>query len=611
MAQTLEQIQDFKGKYPKQLWYLFLSEMWERFCFYGMRGMLTVFMVSQLNINEKSANLQYGAIQAFVYAFTFVGGLFADKILGFRKSLFWGGLLMIIGSFIIALSPKEFFYIGICFNIIGTGFFKPNISTMVGALYKDGDGRRDAGFGLFYSGINFGAFLGGIIMIWLGKTQSWSLAFGASGVVMIISLAIFIFTQKTLGPIGLSPLTQQTPSKRKILEIITYIGSLLTIPLILKMVTNTEYTDLFMYIIGPATLLYLFFEMRKFSKVENKKLIAALIFILFSVIFWAFFEQSGGSLSLFAYYNLNDLVLGIFHLDPNMANNSANSVFVIIFSPILGIVWLWMNNKKIEPNSGVKFGLGFLFLAVAFYVFYLTVGFANKAGLTSLDIFILAYLIMTFGELCLSPIGLSLMTKLSPLKMQGLMMGMWFLASAYGQYVAGILGANMTVDSKVSESIIDKDETAYPYSLHLLTANNNDVHFEGIITHNSGKETILSTDQIITLQAPAKKIVSSLVYQDVFKSPEAIQSVIKQGQTLTSEILTAFPPKSDFYITQVEMVKSKDDKANVYCIDDITNMQKLISYTNGYKQLGLFALISGIVLLALTPIIKKLMQGEK
>src|SRR6476620_4054461 len=149
----IELIQNFKGKYRKQLWDLFFIEMWERFCFYGMRGMLVVFMVSQLAIDERSANLRYGAIQAFVYAFTFVGGLFADKILGFRKSLFWGGLLMIVGSFIIALSPKKFFYAGICFTIVGTGFFKPNISTMVGALYKPGDSRRDAGFGLFYSGI--------------------------------------------------------------------------------------------------------------------------------------------------------------------------------------------------------------------------------------------------------------------------------------------------------------------------------------------------------------------------------------------------------------------------------------------------------------------------
>ena len=209
---SLEQIQSFQGKYPRQLWYLFLTEMWERFCFYGMRGMLTIFMVTQLFIKEDVANLQYGAIQAFVYAFTFIGGLFADKILGFRKSLLWGGLLMITGSFIIAAAPKDFFYIGTCFSIIGTGFFKPNISTMVGALYKEGDSRRDAGFGLFYSGINIGAMLGGLVCVYLGKFYSWNLAFGSAGIVMIIGLILFLFTQKTLGPIGISPL-KEMPAK--------------------------------------------------------------------------------------------------------------------------------------------------------------------------------------------------------------------------------------------------------------------------------------------------------------------------------------------------------------------------------------------------------------
>ena len=175
---TTTEIQNFSGKYPKQLWYLFFSEMWERFSFYGMRGMLTYFMINQLMMNERDANLQYGATQAFVYAFTFIGGLFADKILGFRKSLFWGGILMIIGSAILAMNPQEFFFMGIAFNIIGTGFFKPNISTMVGRLYKDNDDRRDAGFSLFYSGINIGALLGGYVCIALGKSYSWNIAFG-------------------------------------------------------------------------------------------------------------------------------------------------------------------------------------------------------------------------------------------------------------------------------------------------------------------------------------------------------------------------------------------------------------------------------------------------
>ncbi|MFA9211750.1 MAG: oligopeptide:H+ symporter, partial [Moraxellaceae bacterium] len=190
-ALQLEEIQNFKGKYPKQLWALFFSEMWERFCFYGMRGMLSYFMVDQLLMSDKVANLQYGATQAFVYAFTFIGGLFADKILGFRKSLFWGGILMITGSVLLAIDPTNFFFVGITFNIIGTGFFKPNISSMVGLLYKENDVRRDAGFLLFYSGINIGAFVGGyIIAIGKGSMFSdyipvalrWNVAFGASAV---------------------------------------------------------------------------------------------------------------------------------------------------------------------------------------------------------------------------------------------------------------------------------------------------------------------------------------------------------------------------------------------------------------------------------------------
>ena len=152
-------IRNFEGKYPKQIWFLFLAEMWERFCFYGMRGVLTVFMVEKLMMKDDAANLRYGAIQAFVYTMTFVGGFFADKILGFRRSIVWGGLLMTVGSFTIAASPEKFFYLGTAISIIGTGFFKPNISGVVGLLYHDGDPRRDAGFSLFYSGINVGAFL--------------------------------------------------------------------------------------------------------------------------------------------------------------------------------------------------------------------------------------------------------------------------------------------------------------------------------------------------------------------------------------------------------------------------------------------------------------------
>ena len=460
--QTLQEIQNFKGKYPKQLWYLFFSEMWERFCFYGMRGMLVVFMVNHLAMDEKTANLQYGATQAWVYAFTFIGGLFADKILGLRKSLFWGGILMILGSIILAIDPKNLFFIGISFTIVGTGFFKPNISSMVGQLYQDGDPRRDAGFSFFYMGVNLGALIGGYVCIAVAEGSMWqtlvpehlrwNVGFGFAAFVMIISLLTFTQTQKTLSTIGLSPLQEMLTSKRKILEMATYLGSLLIIPVIIIMVADTKYTDYFMMLIGPASIIYLFYEMKNFSSSENKKLIAALVFIIFSIFFWAFFEQSGGSLSLFAANNLNNTVGGV-ALSPNGVNNSANSLFVIGFAALVGLVWIWMAKKKIEPNTIIKFGLAFLFLAGGFWVFYYTQFFADLNGKTSLGIFTLGWLVITFGELCLSPIGMSAMTKLSPQKTQAVMMGMWFLASAYGQYFAGILGANIAEASEKASNL--------------------------------------------------------------------------------------------------------------------------------------------------------------
>ncbi|MCE3075568.1 peptide MFS transporter [Chryseobacterium gwangjuense] len=503
MSLTLDEIQNFKGKYPRQIWSLFFSEMWERFCFYGMRGMLVFFMISQLNFHEKEANLQYGATQAFVYAFTFVGGLFADKILGFRKSLFWGGLLMIVGSLILATDPHKFFFLGIAFTVVGTGFFKPNISSMVGQLYKPNDSRADAGFSLFYAGINLGALLGGYLCIAIGKGElfaslipeemRWHIAFGFAAVVMVISLINFIFTQKRLGTIGLQPGHPLNEVKSapipKWKEYGVYVLSLIFVPIIMIMVAKTEYTDYFMWTIGPLTLIYLFYEMTKVTSAERKKLWAALVFILFSILFWGIYEQSGGSLSIFAAKNLNKDLLG---LDPNGVNNSGGAFFIIFLAPLIGLLWIWLNKRKIEPNTIIKFGLGFIFLGLGYYVLFATRLFANLQGITSLNFFTIALLVITLGELCLSPIGLSIMTKLSTKNLQGMMMGMWFLASAYGQYVAGIIGAG------------------------LATA--------------------------------------------------------KEGST---------------------------------------NYDALITYTDGYKQLGLYAVIAGVVLILISPFVKKLMQEVK
>ena len=456
---TLEEIQNFEGKYPKQLWYLFLVEMWERFCFYGMRGVLTIFMADQLlglAFSDKEANLKYGAIQAFVYAFTFVGGIFADKILGFKKSLVFGGIVMVLGNLLIAYDPHVYFFYGITLTIIGTGFFKPNISSMVGDLYKEGDPRRDAGFGLFYSGINIGALLGGGICVYLGTSADWgwNYAFLAAAFVMFIGLITFALIRKSLGPIGDSPILEMPQAKRTTREVMVYAGAFLILPLIYIMIINTDYTDYFMYTIGPLAIIYFLYEtFREKEAASRKKLFAALIFIFFSIVFFAIFEQGGGSLALFARENLSHNLL-FFDINPNIVNNSANSLFVIIFSPILGLIWLAMAKKKIEPNTVVKFGLGFILLGAAFYTFYYTRFFANVEGITSLNLFTGAYFLVTIAELCLSPIGLSTMTKLSPKRLGGMMMGLWFLASAYGQYAAGILGAGMSSDNNDASLMI-------------------------------------------------------------------------------------------------------------------------------------------------------------
>jgi proton-dependent oligopeptide transporter, POT family len=487
----LAAIQDFKGAYPKQLWSLAFTEMWERFCFYGNRALLTVFMADQvlgLRLTDGESNLKYGAIQAFVYAFTFIGGLFADKILGFKRSLLWGAVLMILANVVLFVDAQNFFYIGMCLLIVGTGFFKPNISTMVGDLYRDGDARIEAGYGLFYSGINLGATLAGLLMPLIAFKYGYNMAFGASAIAVAIGLVVFLSTKKSLGPIGNTPAHLKNPQRDSML---VYIGSILAMPLVYIMITNTAYTDLFMYIAGPITLVYILYQAFKLDSGARNKLIAAIIFCLFSIIFWAFFEQSGGSLNLFAKNNLHDQFMGMTLL-PSSVNNSANSIFVIAFSFIAGLVWLALAKRKAEPNTVIKFGIAFLFLALAFYLFYHTVHFADANGKTGLGMFIFAYFVITLGELCLSPIGLSLMTRLSPKHLWGVMMGLWFLASAYGQYAAGILGAGMSLPS----------ETA-------------------------------------------------------------------------------------------------------------SNMQKLESYTNGYKQLAIYALVAGLILIAVSPLIRKLMGNSK
>lgn len=525
---TLEEIQNFKGKYPKQLWFLFLVEMWERFTFYGMRALLAMYishLILSVDYNpltpaeleskkvefhkqnkevlseehpryyietsqqkyrdeaESTSNKKYGLIQAFIYAMAFVGGMFADKIFGFRKSVFWGGVLMALGTFIMAVPGAFAFYLGISILIVGNGFFKPNISTMVGSLYKDDDPRRDAGFSLFYSGINIGALLSGLTIAYIGTSVSWSLGFALSGVCMLMGLGLFMKTQKSLGPIGLPPFPEKLFEKSSFgitNNLMVYLGSLLFIPFFFIMVYYpfdidftflfgnltddngalikdeagnlmpylVQFSDLFMITIAIVILIYLGVILSKVKKEEFGKLAVAIILILFSALFWSFFEQGGGSLNFYANGNVNNLGLNM-----TQVNNSINALWVVALAPVIGLLWIFLARKKSEPNTIVKFGLGFLILGLGFLVFYWSKFLATPNGLTPLWTFIFAYLVISVGELCLSPIGLSMITKLSPKRLTGMMMGTWFLASAYGQYGAGLIGAALAKGGGSSENL--------------------------------------------------------------------------------------------------------------------------------------------------------------
>ncbi len=442
---SISEIQNFTGAYPKQLYILFFTEMWERFTYYGNRALLILYMVNVFKFDDTKANLTYGSYAAFVYAMPVLGGFIADKLLGYRKSLFFGGILMALGNLTMLIPQAWSFYLGLSIIIIGNGFFKPNISSMVGKLYKDGDNRRDAGFSLFYMGINIGAFIGSLICGYVGQTINWNLGFGLAGFFMLAGLFVFYKGQHTLGPIGETP--EKTEQMEKgfagiSLEKLVYIGCFLLIPVFFVLLKNYEFTKYIMNIFGPIALIYVIYVGLKEGKEAFSKIVVALILTFFSMLFWSFYEQGGGSLNLFAERNVE--MLG---LSSAAVNNSVNPLWVILLSPLFGFLWIKLGKKNLEPNSPVKFAIGLLLLGLSFYIFVLaSQGTAN--GKISLLAFVFGYFVMTCGELCLSPIGLSAITKLSPAKMVGLMMGMWFLASAFGQYLAGVIGTMMAIPSE-------------------------------------------------------------------------------------------------------------------------------------------------------------------
>jgi POT family proton-dependent oligopeptide transporter len=433
-----------------------------------MKALLIAYMTTQLNYDDPKAYAILGSYAALVYTMPMFGGFIADNFIGYQRAIVFGGLLMTIGHLVLALPQEWSFFYGMAFIICGNGFFKPNISSLVGTLYKADDPRRDSGFSIFYMGINIGAALGGFLCAYVGTEINWHYGFGLAGIFMFIGLIVFLIGKKSLGQRGLPP--DKEKIKRTTFlsmnpEVFIYGGTLLVVPLVVTLFHQYHVMDYIMFGLGVISLAYILFTGFKLELAARKKLFAALIMITFSILFWAIYEQNAGSMNLLAERNSQMFLFGI-DLPELSVNNFLPPGWVILLTLLVAPLWPWLNKRGKEPGTPMKFAISFIFLGLGFYVFYLGCVANENTGIIPLWPFLTGYMFIIFGELCISPIGLSMVTKLAPAKMVSLMMGIWFFASAIGEFLAGKIGSLMSVP----QYILDKNDPALslPYYAHVI-----------------------------------------------------------------------------------------------------------------------------------------------
>lgn len=427
--------------HPKGLFVLFFSELWERFSFYGMRALLVLYMTKALQYADDRAYGIYGAYVGFVYATPLVGGMLADRFLGARRAIVTGGILMALGHFAMAIEHPIFFFGAMALIISGNGFFKPNISTLVGSLYENHDARRDGAFTIFYMGINIGAGLAPLLCGYLGERLGWHYGFTLAGVGMVVGLAVFLRGQKLLGEFGRPPRPEAFGERLAGFPklIVLYACILLFVPIAAYLLTQPAWVRVVVYGFSPLFVLYVVWEALRSPAAERGRLFVILVLILFSMMFWASFEQAGSSINLFTDRHVDRHIFG--WEVPTTWFQAVNPAFIILLAIPFSWLWVRLGRAGKNPSSPVKFGLGLLQLALGFVSLVIAASQANETGSAPLFWLVLAYFLHTTGELCLSPVGLSTVTKLAPVRLVGLMMGMWFLSSAFAGVLSGQIAA--------------------------------------------------------------------------------------------------------------------------------------------------------------------------
>ena len=470
---TPERIPEFKQVlgHPRPLWMLFMTEFWERFAFYGIRWAMVLYIVAQFHggdaSGEKPASELYGAYLALVYAGAIFGGYVADKLIGFQRSILLGAVFMSAGLFLLALPSEAMFKLGLATIIVGNGLFKPIISTMVGKLYAQGDARRDSGFTIFYMGINIGALLAPIVTQYLAKKvfgiedmPAYKVVFIAAGVGMLLSLVWFWFGRRQLQGIGL-PAEHQTGMRN--VSLVVLFGAVIGIPMFYALLTidaNLLQAILMALFVIPAAMLVV--EGVREGKVARDKVLAMLVIFVFNVMFWIFFEQAGSSFTFLADQIVNRQ-FGDWTF-PLEWFQSVNSVAIITLAPLMA--WMWVKLGKNNPSIPRKFGLGLIFNGLAFLLLMFALSsLVSDAGKIPFWTLFAVYVIQSVGELCLSPIGLSMTTKLAPVRLGGMAMGCWFLSIAIGNNLAGIFAGRVSGEGGMT---VESAHAGYTFGFYAL-----------------------------------------------------------------------------------------------------------------------------------------------
>jgi proton-dependent oligopeptide transporter, POT family len=441
------------GGHPRGLTTLFFTEMWERFSYYGMRAILTLYMtkavaVGGLGLNDNFANGIYGAYTGSVYLMSIPGGWFADKVLGTRRAVLIGGILIALGHYSMAVPTIYTFSAGLVLIVLGTGLLKPNVSAIVGELYSPEDQRRDSGFSIFYMGINIGAFTAPLVCGFLGEKINWHLGFGAAGVGMTLGLIQYVRGRERLAHVGAAP--RQTPAETKgkavigVLFMAAVSGAVGVLFFGPKIIVDNK-----VWIMIGGLAVFLVWLFLAFLKPEEKKPVSVIVILfLFSIVFWACYEQAGSSFTLFADRFTNRSVFG--REFPASWYQSSPALFVVILTPIFVLLWRKMGER--QPSSPIKFSLGLLFVGLGAAL--LTVASLFTAGGAKVGPWWLVgvYALQTIGEICLYPVGLSTTTKLAPQRVAGLMMGIYFLSISFGNFAAGITAGHF--GAKTQEALI-------------------------------------------------------------------------------------------------------------------------------------------------------------